>query len=107
MSTSYHTLIREQAGLSLPVDPAELVKAELDAQVKDMSRQIKVNWLQEEPTREFFKSLSQQVERLETQARACACQYHITNNHQEIIKLLIQAEELRNIIKQYGNTSSN
>jgi hypothetical protein len=106
MPANYHSVLREQSGIPFEKDEDTLKRDELKLHVAEISRTLKVNWLQEELTHEFFKSLSAQVTELETRARELACAYHINNNHQEIIYLLIRAEQLRNIIKSYGSVST-
>ena len=103
---SYHQVLRDQSGIPFERDADTIQIEELNKHVAEISKGIKIQWLQEEPTQEFFKSLSRQIESLETQARNLACAYHINNNHQEIIQLLIRAVELRNIKQTYGSVST-
>lgn len=102
VTTNYHSVIREQSGIPLEQSVEDLQAKELSEHVADISRAIHAEWLQIEPTIEFFKSISAQIDELETQARLAACAYHINNKHQEIIMLLVRAEQLRNIRQRYG-----
>lgn len=68
----------------------------------ELSKQAKFDWLQNPVTAEIFKSLNNEIEDLEKQARELACGYAEHNNHQRIINLLVRSSELRKIQLKYG-----
>jgi uncharacterized coiled-coil DUF342 family protein len=65
--------------------------------------QARMNWLESTITQEIFRDLQNKVVELETQARQLACSYHQHNNHQQIIALLIRADEARKVIDTYAS----
>lgn len=103
--SEYHTIIREQAGIPVEVPDEAVQQQELKGHVAEFKHSMKLQWLSDDITATFFKTLSSQIGELETQARLLACAYHRHNNHQEIIHLLVRAEELRKLIKTYGTAS--
>ena len=105
--SDYHKIIRENAGIELEKTEEELQKQELKSQLDGVSRQLHNDWLRLEPTSEFFKSISTTIDGLETQARQAACAHHIHKNHELIIMLLVQAEQLRILRQTYGRHRDN
>jgi hypothetical protein len=78
-----------------------IVKIESPA-VHQLHIQMRANWIRDERTKEVFKEISDEYAKLETEARALAMQFQQHQNPHGIIQRLIRAEELRNIIKNYG-----
>jgi len=70
---------------------------------QELSFQAKADWLQHNNTIKLFKELAEKANALEAQARAQATSYHQHQNPHLATKCLIVADELRNIIQQYGS----
>jgi hypothetical protein len=67
------------------------------------SRELKARWLESTVTQEFFKSIADEIKRLETFATQAAVAYPVTNNHEQVIHALLRAETLRKeVIEKYG-----
>lgn len=64
--------------------------------------QSEINWQNSTITKEFFSSLEQRINELETQARNNAVAYPQTKNHESIVQALIRSDELRKILTTYG-----
>ena len=64
--------------------------------------QLKINWLESEVTQKIFKEIDSQIQSLEEQARKLAVDYAQHNNHYRIIKLLIESDTLRKVLKEHG-----
>ena len=75
------------------------IYTELIAHDKHQSR---LNWRNSTVTQEIFSEMEEQVISLERQARDLACTYHQHQNHQQIIQLLVRANELRKLIATYA-----
>lgn len=101
MKTNYQEQIRGNAGLADSDDkkPQDLEAAN---EVTSTNHILKVTWLAESVTREMFASISNEIEKLESQARALAYNYNVEQKHLEIINLLVRATELRKLRDTYG-----
>ena len=101
-----HNLVRLNSGVPLPeIEPTneELTKEELSA----VKTTLRVQWLQDTVTQQFFSDITKQVGELEQQARDLACSYAKNQNHLEIVNLLVRSSVLRKLKQTYGSTSNN
>jgi hypothetical protein len=107
VKTNYQTLVREQAGVPLQLEVEFDSERELKAQSLEIKVAQKQQWHQDHITQELFRSISSEIEALETRARELACNYPSNQNHQEVIQLLVRSAELRKLQKHYGRSSNN
>lgn len=82
-------------------EPESKPAVEVPATVQ-LGVQQHINWIVNPQTQHFFKQVSSEIEKLESEARALAVQYPQHQNPFGIVHRLVRAEELRNIIKTYG-----
>lgn len=98
----YHEVIARQVEGSKQTSEQSKTTTNTSPADDALLAQAKMEWLQSPRTTQIFKQISTQIEELESRARQLAVAYHVHNNHNEIIALLIRANELRNFKENYG-----
>jgi len=102
---TYHDAIREQAGVPFPEDETQVKASEQKQENEVIKRTLVVQWHKDGVTQQLFKDIDKQIIELETLAREKACGYHVTQNHLEIISLLVRSAELRKLKETYASIS--
>lgn len=107
LKSTYHDIIRKQAGIEHPLSEEIQREQEQKTENEVIKKTLIVQWNKDGVTQQLFKDLTKEIDSLETLAREKACGYHVTQNHLEIINLLVRATELRKIKETYASSSSN
>lgn len=103
---TYHDVVREQAGVPHPEEEEILKQSERQEENSVIKRTLIVQWNKDGVTQQLFKDIETEIDRLETLAREKACGYHVTQNHLEIVNLLVRSAELRKLKETYASSSN-
>lgn len=78
----------------------ELQRKQVAGAEEQAARQISIsNWLANPMTKDFFSNIQNNITELDNRARELALSYPTSNNHQEIILLLVKSATLRQIME--------
>lgn len=106
MKATYHSTIREDAGVPLEETEDTLRDREAIEFALTSKLMLKQQWHEHGITQELLKQFSDEIVSLEQRARELACTYPTHKNHDEIIQLLVRSSEIRKLNKVYGRSSN-